>query len=60
MDAGFLTAAQCNPTFLRPILSIVFTAFYMVFAETAENKVIVAPSISYNIPSVSSFFEIAR
>ncbi|KAI8575957.1 hypothetical protein K450DRAFT_259153 [Umbelopsis ramanniana AG] len=38
LDAGFFTAMGIKPTWLRHILSIVFSAYYLVFADDAEEK----------------------
>ena len=38
LDAGFFTAMGIKPTWLRHILSIVFSAYYLVFADDAEVK----------------------
>ncbi|KNE55422.1 hypothetical protein AMAG_01318 [Allomyces macrogynus ATCC 38327] len=39
LDAGFWTAMNIKPKFLRDLMSIVFTTFYLVFADQAEAKV---------------------
>lgn len=39
LDAGFFTAMRIKPVWLRHILSIVFSAYYLVFADDAEEKV---------------------
>ncbi|KAJ3222453.1 hypothetical protein HK099_002307 [Clydaea vesicula] len=39
MDAGFLTAMHIKPKFLKDFLSIVFTAFYLIYADKADEKV---------------------
>ncbi|KNE60078.1 lipase [Allomyces macrogynus ATCC 38327] len=39
LDAGFWTAMNIKPKFLRDLMSIVFTMFYLVFADQAEAKV---------------------
>ncbi|KND00948.1 uncharacterized protein SPPG_04049 [Spizellomyces punctatus DAOM BR117] len=39
LDAGFLTAMNVRPKFLRDILSVLFAAFYLVFPDTADEKV---------------------
>lgn len=39
LDAGFWTAMPIRPKFLRDILSIWFSIFYLFFPEQAENKV---------------------
>jgi hypothetical protein len=38
LDAGFFTAMGIKPTWLRHILSIIFSAYYLVFADAAEEK----------------------
>ncbi|KAI8372355.1 Alpha/Beta hydrolase protein [Choanephora cucurbitarum] len=39
LDAGFFTAMPFKPTWIRHFLSIVFSAYYLVFADAAEEKV---------------------
>lgn len=39
LDAGFFTAMPFKPVWLRHILSILFSAYYLVFADAAEEKV---------------------
>ena len=39
LDAGFFTAMPFKPTWVRHLLSIVFSAYYLVFADAAEEKV---------------------
>ncbi|GAA5808805.1 hypothetical protein MFLAVUS_002202 [Mucor flavus] len=39
LDAGFFTAMRFKPMWLRHILSLVFSAYYLVFADDAEEKV---------------------
>ncbi|ORX99921.1 alpha/beta-hydrolase [Basidiobolus meristosporus CBS 931.73] len=39
LDAGFYTAMNIRPKWLMNILSIVFTVFYLVFSERADQKV---------------------
>ncbi|KAI8994631.1 Alpha/Beta hydrolase protein [Pilobolus umbonatus] len=39
LDAGFFTAMPFKPMWLRQLLSIVFTGYYLVFADAAEEKV---------------------
>ncbi|TPX58461.1 hypothetical protein PhCBS80983_g03144 [Powellomyces hirtus] len=39
LDAGFLTVMNVKPKWLRDILSIVCSIFYLVFPDTADEKV---------------------
>ncbi|KAF1807034.1 Alpha/Beta hydrolase protein [Mucor lusitanicus] len=39
LDAGFFTAMPFKPLWLRHVLSLVFSAYYLVFADSAEEKV---------------------
>ncbi|KAI9477998.1 MAG: Alpha/Beta hydrolase protein [Benjaminiella poitrasii] len=39
LDAGFFTAMRFKPLWLRHMLSIVFSLYYLVFADAAEDKV---------------------
>ncbi|CAO3688045.1 unnamed protein product [Rhizopus stolonifer] len=39
LDAGFFTAMPFKPKWLRDILSVVFSTYYLVFADAAEEKV---------------------
>ncbi|KAI9138843.1 Alpha/Beta hydrolase protein, partial [Paraphysoderma sedebokerense] len=39
LDAGFWTAMKLRPKFLRDFFSLVFTLYYLVFADKAEEKV---------------------
>ncbi len=39
LDAGFWTAMQLKPKFLKDLMSIVFSLYYLVFAEAADEKV---------------------
>ncbi len=39
LDAGFLTAMNIRPAFLRDVMSCLFSLFYLVFAEEADEKV---------------------
>ncbi|CAO3629058.1 unnamed protein product [Cunninghamella blakesleeana] len=39
LDAGFFTAMPIKPNWLRHILSVVFSLYYLVFADDAEEKV---------------------
>ncbi|KAJ3058490.1 hypothetical protein HK102_010480, partial [Quaeritorhiza haematococci] len=39
LDAGFLTAMRVRPKFLRYFLQCIFSLFYLVFAENADQKV---------------------
>ncbi|KAL7745912.1 hypothetical protein RI367_008776 [Sorochytrium milnesiophthora] len=39
LDAGFFTALNIKPKLLSDIASIVFTIFYLVFADQADNKI---------------------
>lgn len=39
MDAGFWTAMPIRPKFLRDIFSLVFTLYYVLFADQADEKV---------------------
>lgn len=38
-DAGFATAMNIKPKFIRDILSIAFTGYYLLFASEADEKV---------------------
>ncbi|BFZ59297.1 hypothetical protein YB2330_000303 [Saitoella coloradoensis] len=39
LDAGFWTAAKLNPKWLRDIASLIFSAYYLIFADQADEKV---------------------
>ncbi|KAI9280414.1 Alpha/Beta hydrolase protein [Sporodiniella umbellata] len=39
LDAGFFTAMPFKPKWLRDILGMVFTAYYLAFADAADEKV---------------------
>ncbi|KAI9591934.1 Alpha/Beta hydrolase protein [Syncephalis fuscata] len=39
LDAGFWTAMHIRPNWLKQILSLVFSAYYLVFADQATEKV---------------------
>ncbi|RCH86716.1 hypothetical protein CU098_006540, partial [Rhizopus stolonifer] len=39
LDAGFFTAMPFKPAWIRHILSLVFSMYYLVFADAAEEKV---------------------
>jgi acetyl esterase/lipase len=39
LDAGFFTAMPFKPLWLRHILSMLFSTYYLVFADAAEEKV---------------------
>lgn len=39
LDAGFFTAMRFKPAWLKHILSLLFSAYYLVFADAAEEKV---------------------
>jgi len=39
LDAGFLTAMSIKPAALRHLLSILFSGFYLLFADKADEKV---------------------
>jgi hypothetical protein len=39
MDAGFATAMSIRPKFLRDIASILFSVYYIVYANEADEKV---------------------
>ncbi|KAI8380152.1 Alpha/Beta hydrolase protein [Blakeslea trispora] len=39
LDAGFFTAMPFKPVWMRHVLSILFSAYYLVFADAAEEKV---------------------
>ncbi|RHZ75005.1 hypothetical protein Glove_218g49 [Diversispora epigaea] len=38
LDAGFWTAMTIRPKFLRDIMSLVFTIYYLIFADQADEK----------------------
>ncbi|CAM0137494.1 unnamed protein product [Umbelopsis sp. WA50703] len=38
LDAGFFTAMSVKPTWLRHLLSVVFSFYYLIFADAAEEK----------------------
>ena len=38
-DAGFATAMPIRPKFLRDLLSIAFTGYYLIYAREADEKV---------------------
>ncbi|KAG9291537.1 hypothetical protein G9A89_021956 [Geosiphon pyriformis] len=38
LDAGFWTSMSIRPTFLRDIMAIVFSVYYMIFADQADEK----------------------
>ncbi|PKY15098.1 alpha/beta-hydrolase [Rhizophagus irregularis] len=38
LDAGFWTAMSIRPKFLRDIMSIVFSIYYLIFADQADEK----------------------
>ncbi|CAH1767163.1 11257_t:CDS:2, partial [Entrophospora sp. SA101] len=39
LDAGFLTAMSIRPKILRDIMSLVFSIYYLVFADQADEKI---------------------
>ena len=39
MDAGFATAMAIRPRWLRDICSILFSAYYILYANEADEKV---------------------
>lgn len=39
LDAGFLTAMNIRPKWLRDICSVLFSIFYLIFPDTADEKV---------------------
>ncbi|CAI2172130.1 1482_t:CDS:2, partial [Funneliformis geosporum] len=39
LDAGFWTAMPIRPKFLRDIMSIVFSIYYLIFADQADEKI---------------------
>ena len=39
MDAGFFTAMPIRPTWLRHICSVLFSFYYLVFADAADERV---------------------
>ncbi|KAI9249772.1 Alpha/Beta hydrolase protein [Phascolomyces articulosus] len=39
LDAGFFTAMKLRPTWLRHICSVLFSFYYLVFADAAEERV---------------------
>ena len=39
LDAGFATALGIRPKWLRDILSVVFSFYYIIYANEAEEKV---------------------
>lgn len=39
LDAGFWTAMKIRPTWLRDLLSVVFSVYYLIAAEQADEKV---------------------
>jgi hypothetical protein len=39
LDAGFATAMDIKPKFIRDIFSILFSGYYLLFASEADEKV---------------------
>lgn len=39
LDAGFATAMNVRPLWLRDIASILFSAYYVIYANEADEKV---------------------
>ena len=39
LDAGFATAMPVKPKWLRDILSVAFSGYYLIFAHEADEKV---------------------
>jgi len=39
LDAGFATAMAIRPKWLRNIASIIFSVYYMIYAQEADEKV---------------------
>ena len=43
LDAGFASAMHVKPKWLRDILSVVFSGYYLLFAHEADEKVCLNP-----------------
>lgn len=39
MDAGFATAMAIRPKWMRDFASLVFSVYYMIYAQEADEKV---------------------
>lgn len=62
LDTGFASAMHVKPKWLRDVLSMLFSGYYLFFANEADEKVrtLFSPSRSWNSPAAVSILSILQ